>query len=446
MARQEQKKDLNWAVLIFSNIFSPRFNYIVDFLSDYFKTNIDITTNVEEFSNYKDVRINYSENKIIENEIWIRPAPLLQQHGILNIEVDCFLHANNFKALFKTAGSIEFDMFSAIFYLLSRYEEYLPFQEDEYGRFAHQNSIAFKEGFLHQPLINTWLEYFRRELKKQFPNALLAEKKFQFIPSYDIDIAWSFKNKGFLRNVGGFARSIIQRDWKSAKQRVNVLLDKAKDPFDSYEWMDEMHKKWSLKPIYFFHVGQLRNKYDKNISIKNTQFKNLIKENATKYDIGLHPSWHSGDDHIYFIKEKDFLSGLIKKEIQLSRQHYIRFSFPDTFRNLIAAGITDDYSMGYGTINGFRASITTSFFWYDLEKEEKSNLLIHPFCFMDANSFYEQKFSTGQTLEELISFYKVVKEVNGTLITVWHNQFLGTGNLYQGWRDVYFKFLNKVCN
>ena len=102
--------------------------------------------------------------------------------------------------------------------------------------------------------------------------------------------------------------------------------------------------------------------------------------------------------------------------------------------------------MGYGTINGFRASITTAFFWYDLEKEEKSNLLIHPFCFMDANSFYEQKFSTGQTLEELISFYKAVKGVNGTLITVWHNPFLGTDNLYQGWREVYFKFLNKVCS
>ena len=224
-----------------------------------------------------------------------------------------------------------------------------------------------------------------------------------------------------------------------------MLFNKRKDPFDSYEWLNEVHKEFSLKPIYFFHVGRKRNGYDKNISIKNARFKKLITENASMYDIGIHPSWHSGDDHSCFIKEKNYLAGLVKKNIQLSRQHYIRFLFPHTFRNLIAAGIIDDYSMGYGTINGFRASITTSFYWYDLENEEKTKLLMHPFCFMDANSFYEQKYNTDQTLEELITLYKAVKDVNGNLITVWHNQFLGTDDLYKGWREVYFKFLQKVC-
>ena len=276
MAREEQKKELNWPVLIFSHINSPRLNYIVDFFAGYFKTNIKITTSVEEFSNYKQIRINYSESEIVENEIWIKPAELLQKQGISNINVDCFLHSHNFKALFKTAGTLQFDIFAGIFYLLSRYEEYLPYQKDKYGRYAHQNSIAFKEGFLHQPLINNWLEYFRRELKNQFPNAVLEVQKFQFIPTYDIDIAWSYKNKGILRNAGGFAKSIIQQDWKGAKERINVLFNKRKDPFDSYEWLNEVHKKFSLKPIYFFHVGRKRNGYDKNISIKKARFKKLI--------------------------------------------------------------------------------------------------------------------------------------------------------------------------
>jgi hypothetical protein len=170
----------------------------------------------------------------------------------------------------------------------------------------------------------------------------------------------------------------------------------------------------------------------------------MIKNSAAQYTIGLHPSWHSGNDPSFLIKEKKYLEEITKQSIIHSRQHYIRFTLPETFRRLLAAGITKDYSMGYGTANGFRASIASSFYWYDLEKEETTNLLLHPFCFMDANSFYEQKFSSEQALEELLSYYCEIKKVNGTMITIWHNSFLGTDNLYKGWKEIYYKFLRII--
>ena len=38
-----------------------------------------------------------------------------------------------------------------------------------YGRYAHENSLAFKEGFLNIPLVNIWIEDFKKALKKKFP-------------------------------------------------------------------------------------------------------------------------------------------------------------------------------------------------------------------------------------------------------------------------------------
>jgi hypothetical protein len=111
---------------------------------------------------------------------------------------------------------------------------------------------------------------------------------------------------------------------------------------------------------------------------------------------------------------------------------------------LLAAGITNDYSMGYGSINGFRASIASSYYWYDLKKEEQTGLLIHPFCFMDANSYYEQNFSAEEALEEMVQYYQTIKQVNGTMITIWHNSFLGTCNEFEGWREVYQQFITLV--
>lgn len=100
--------------------------------------------------------------------------------------------------------------------------------------------------------------------------------------------------------------------------------------------------------------------------------------------------------------------------------------------------------MGYGSINGFRASVASPFYWYDLEREEKTELLLYPFCYMDANSFFEQKYSAQQALEEMRQYHKTVKEVDGLLITLWHNTFLGTDSLFKGWRDTYEQFIREV--
>jgi hypothetical protein len=97
--------------------------------------------------------------------------------------------------------------------------------------------------------------------------------------------------------------------------------------------------------------------------------------------------------------------------------------------------------MGYGSINGFRASVASSFNWFDVEKNEETNLIIHPFCFMDANSYYEQKQTAEQSFDELMHYYKICREVDGTLITIFHNNFLGTDKNFKGWREMYQRFL-----
>ena len=101
--------------------------------------------------------------------------------------------------------------------------------------------------------------------------------------------------------------------------------------------------------------------------------------------------------------------------------------------------------MGYGSINGFRASVSTPFYWYDLKNEEPTQLLIHPFCFMDANAYYEQNSSAQEALAEMMQYYQVIKQVNGTMITIWHNSFLGTDDEFEGWKEAYQQFIALVA-
>jgi len=436
-------------VIIYANRITPRLQYVADFVGKEITGQpFQLTTDEFFFNAYNGPKINYGYEPVSNDELLIVNYPLLFEDSIRKQNISCF-KLKDFPAFFRSEGDYPFDIFSAVFYLLSRYEEYLPHQKDMYGRYAHENSLAFKEGFLNLPLINIWIEDFTNALKKKFPTLTPDSywghhSPFTFQPTYDIDEAFAFKNKELSKIAGGFARSFVNGEWSIVNERWKVLRGKANDPYDAYEWIDKLHEKNNLKPLYFFHVATEKGKYDKNISPSHPAMQQLIKQHAEKYSIGIHPSWASGDDKSLLVKEIKTLESATGKKITTSRQHYIRFTLPHTFRRLIAAGVTDDHSMGYGSINGFRASVASSFYWYDLEKEQQTDLLLHPFCFMEANSFFEQKYLPQRAYEEMMHYYNAVKAVKGTLITIWHNNFLGTYPLFSGWRDVYEEFILQV--
>ena len=429
-------------LLIYSHTISSRLQYICNFIfKEQLGLDYKLTIDSEAFKNHSGAKINYSDSKITADEFYLQNHPLLFENDIKAQQVNCFT-ANGNKAFFKTGDcDFTFDIFAASFYLLSRYEEYLPHEKDMYGRFAHKNSVAYKEGFLNLPLINIWMTDFAEKLNGKFPGGALRttvnfqRSTFSFRPTYDIDIAYSYKHKGLLRNTGGFLKS-------SSSERIKVLTGTLKDPFDCYDWLNNLHKQYHLEPIYFFLLAEKNGEFDKNILPHKDAIWHLVKKHTALYEIGIHPSWQSNAKASILKSEMEWLaemSGI--KHITLSRQHYIKFSLPGTYRTLIEAGIENEYSMGYGSINGFRTSVASSFFWYDLEKEIQTALRIHPFCFMDANSYYEQKQNTDQAYEELMHYYNVCKAVNGTLIMIWHNNFLGSANEFKGWKEMYSTFI-----
>jgi hypothetical protein len=439
----EGKKE-RFLMLLFSKHITNRLQYVAAFIGrELFNEPLQLTDNIEEFSQHNGAKLNYSDERMQGAVFNLSPHDLLFENHIRQQDIKCF-ELNKRKAFFRVEGiDFPFDVFAATFYLLSRYEEYLPHSKDEYGRYAHVESLAYREDFLHLPLVNFWLEDLKAALKNVFPELLFHRRAFKFIPTYDIDMAWSYRHKGFVRNAGGAVRSILKNDWAAVKERLAVLQDKRKDPFDSYEWLDALHLYCRLRPYYFFLVAEKRKIYDKNIPPSNKAMQELILYHSKKGTVGLHPSWQSSDEPRLLKQEIGWLEFITGEAIKHSRQHYIRLSLPHTYRQLIKVGIEKDFSMGYGTINGFRASVTSSFYWYDLEKEETTGLMVFPFCFMDANAYYEQKLAPHQALAELMKYYQCVRQVNGMMCTIWHNSFLGTASLLKGWREVYEIFLKE---
>lgn len=428
-------------VLILSDSISPRLQYIADFIfKENFGVDCFITTNKHEFESSDAIKINYTPEAIAGDIIHIGGSRLLFEKKNHQQKIDVFI-LKDFAAFFKNEfeDNFPFDIFSAAFYLLSRYEEYLPHAKDKYDRFDYRQSLAALNGFLRIPLINKWLIYFAEFLQKKYPGIQFKKSVFDYQVTYDVDMAFDWKHKGVLRNASQILSLFARQDYKKISEGIQVLRGKVKDPSDNFEFFGRLHQTLGLKPVYFFLVSKAGNKYDKNLSQGGEGMRKLIRQLAVRYDIGIHPSYYSMLNPGLIKSEKFLLEEIAGTTVHRSRQHYLRFTLPGTYRKLIDAGITDEYSMGYGNANGFRASYAGGFYWYDLENEQQTSLCIHPFCYMDSNAIFHQNLTPAESIEELQYFYNTCKAVNGTFITVAHNHFMGDNDIE--WRNAYEKFL-----
>ncbi len=370
---------------------------------------------------------------------------LLWQDGIKQQEVNIGTWKDT-PVIFSFPGSdhsLPFDIFSAIFFLLSRYEEYYNYTPDKYGRYPATHSFLFQHGWLRRPLLDEWLLPFRILLQEQC-GISAAVPAFSFRPTYDIDIAWSYKHKGFARNAGGLVRDVFSGRIGLALERLSVLGGTTKDPYDSFHLILELHRGQPVLPLFFILAALQSTAYDKNISPAAPQMQALLKQLASSGEIGMHPSFYSDTDPATWNREKDILTQLCGQNITASRQHYIKMHLPATYRFLSANGIRDDYSMGYGTHLGFRAGTGRPFLWYDLETEQTTSLAIHPFCFMDSTAHHEEKLECSEAFHVLDQMTQKLRITGSNLITVFHNFSLGTAADWKGWRENYAQFITSL--
>ena len=176
---------------------------------------------------------------------------------------------------------------------------------------------------------------------------------------------------------------------------------------------------------------------DKNISHSNSELRVLVKRLADLAPVGLHPSFGSNIDQKKLSIELNRLEDIQKREVDFSRQHLLQLSLPGTYKRLIQAGISNDFSMGYASVLGFRAGIANPFSFYDLDSEQVLPITIYPFAIVDDILKFNMKLAPDEVIGKINGIIEEIKQVNGTLISVWHNDTFSDKGVWKGWRNIY---------
>ncbi|MDO9512175.1 MAG: polysaccharide deacetylase family protein [Bacteroidales bacterium] len=400
-----------------------------------------ITDNRDDFLAAEDYRFTYGREEI-DGIVHFSAVELLFQKGISGQSPAIGYHQEvpYLFPVFHSRQILPFDPFAAAFYMVSRYEEYLPFRKDPYGRFRAEDSLAFQKGFLTKPVVNLWANIIAEKLQGYWPAIEFVKPVYRYVPTIDVDQAYSYLHKGMLRTLGGYVSSIVKRDFSGLKNRTNVLLRRKPDPFYTFESILDIHRKYNLSPIFFILFGSYGS-YDKNIPVYNQSFVRLINQLADEATVGIHPSYASNADFNILKKEVRQLSDVLHTPVTLSRQHFLKIDFPQTFRNLMQLDITHDYSLGFAGHYGFRAGISTPFMFYDLDLEEESTLTLVPLCMMDGTLKDYMGLNEKKILEVAGQIIQSIKDTGGTFVTLMHNDTFDDSGQWKDWSGLYEKIV-----
>lgn len=400
----------------------------------------ELTEDIEKFRASSQIKFAYSN--IDRNfEIFIKADRLLFESDIRKELPEADGNYLNFPQFFKSnvPSFLPYDIFATVFYLASRYEEYLDSDLDQHKRFKAENSLAYKHGFLHKPFLNYLIEDFGNKLQQRFPQIQFKKRAFNFLSTIDIDNAFAYAGKGLKRNIGGAMKDVVRLKTKDIATRFKSNFNPEKDPYNTFQLINTLSTETQTALQYFVLIGDY-SQYDKNPHHTNKEFRKLLKSLAEDYQIGLHPSYNSYSVLEKISIEKKRLENVIEKNVTSARCHFLRVKFPETYRTFIREGITDDYTMIYSSQCGFRTGLCVPHKWFDLGKNKTTFLTIHPSTVMEGVLRDYNKLSVEQAQSQVVNLMNDVKQFGGEFVSVWHNDSFVPQQ--QEWIELYKNMLN----
>lgn len=408
-------------LLVYTHKITPRLTYVFKQICEkVLHLPVEFTTRVEDFIAHNGSKMSYTRFPL-GNEFFIKSHELLFDRGISDLEFT--LHDWEGLPGFFSAGeksALPYDIFAASFYLLTRYEEYLPHVKDAYGRFPAEESLAVRYGFLDVPVVDVWIHRFWKALSAAFPDIKSPDNKFQLQAVIGVSEAFAFKRKGLGRTLYEIAEDVFSLKFNHLWYRFAVLLHLKKDPYDVYDWIIRQHQAAKMPLQWFFLLADF-NLIHKSINIHNPHFRLLIKNLADTSRLGAVISF-DGQNHLERLQtELNRLEEITHRKTTATLQFKARLNLPETYRRLIELEVKEDYSMGYQTKVGFRAGTSHPFYFYDLGYEVQTPLKVFPFCLTDEAALSLDKDENNLKLKSII---QSLKEVQGTFTLVFaHTAF-----------------------
>lgn len=421
--------------------------YIIRFLlgvdrAGAYSSLIGYTSDVRLFHKYKVVIV---PSGFFQSSVYGTPESL-PQLPLKEIEGVPLLFGTPKEECFEETWVIYADIIASSYFLLSRYEEIQKRDiRDKHGRFPGKESLPYKAGFIHRPIVEEYGRLLRHWLRKACVRIPEPQPELQKIwLTHDVDAPF------FCRSLRNICRETLKGiGFRKALKLYQGPLEK--DPYYTFPWMMEQDSLVKNRfgdrcHILFFLKAGGRHANDKpHYQVRSHDIQKLLhlfKKN--KALLGLHSSYEAGIYPDLIPEEKMRLEHDWKLEnIHLNRHHYLASREPEDLTKLIKAGITDDFTMGYADVSGFRLGTCRPVKWINPMTRQLTSLTLHPLSVMDCTLSESQYMglSPDEAYQYCAGLVREIRQHRGEIVWLWHNtSFAGTESDYH--KKLYVRLLN----
>jgi hypothetical protein len=335
---------------------------------------------------------------------------------------------DGFRTQVRDTGSnsfvLGFDVLAAAFWFVTRYEEYILTTSDEHGRFLCAHSMAPPKMY-DRPLVSEWFAHMKTVVTEKL--GLSADgghmaRRAAFVLTHDVDLLRKYRGlKGARKAFYTAMQSTVSEATDEVRTASLVLAGIRRDPYDSFDDLFSLKEKLGA-PSTFFLMGGGNSPYDGDYKLDDTPMRELVSRIKTSGDeIGVHPSYDSYLSEKTVAIEATAVAVANGKPVQGSRQHYLRFSVPQTWRALSSVGIRYDSSLSFADRAGFRCGWSGCFRPFDIEQRKVLPIIEVPLIVMDVTLALYEKLSAEHALERLAALLEASETSGGAFVLLWHN-------------------------
>jgi hypothetical protein len=342
------------------------------------------------------------------------------------------------------------DVLGGAFYLLTRYEEVVLADRDEHERFPASANVMVREGLVRRPLVNEYLELLWLALGTQWPSLPRRRSAYSLVPSHDVD--WPLAAE---RTFGRVARRaagdvVRSRDSAAAARRfagyaMRLAGRHDADVNNTFDAIMDASELNGLRSAFYFIAGRRAGHIDGDYSLDDPWIRSLLRRiHRRGHEIGLHASYTTPVDPDQTRTERDTLlrvldeEGIVQERLG-SRQHFLRWSNPQTWRNCEEAGIDYDTTLGFSDEIGFRAGTCLEYPVFDLRRRLQLRLRELPLIVMEGAVLDRLGLDSEGASQAIAELRRTCERYGGTFTLLWHNSRL----VHRTERRLYFDALRR---
>ena len=334
------------------------------------------------------------------------------------------------------------DLVASAFWHLSRWEERPGSPRDRHGRFAGTSSLADPE----RPAVDALLERFREVA------GFDRRPGFTIVLTHDIDTPRRWTSSRSVVAAGARMKgALFSRDRNRLSSEAGGLarlpLDalRGSDPNWSFGRMHELEAARGGRSTHFVMAGHHHpldgdgDTYDR----VRTELVDLVRANGD--EVGLHPSYTTGDHPNRLADEKSRLESAVGAPVRSVRFHFLRHDPHTSLAQLDQLGFALDSSGGYADRPGLRAGFSFPYRPYELAADRPLRLVELPLAVMDATLADARYLGLDAEAGYLrsVALLERVAAAGGTVAILWHNDRFA-GPYARGWDRCYERLLDWV--